>query len=226
MDKVWEWLPWVLVMMLCGSINVIVAYQKFYERARSPFFKPWRFLGFYIWLLIEMGLPAIFFWFYGKVSTKPAITPEFCISAISTGFFFMLFVNSNSDLGFVSFSIDKFYGEMQRLVDNRIAASQTTKITRFKQELKQYLAQNPIVIDAALDYLKIYVESDIAQKRDEQKRNDLLQKIQSAQPQTNLLARIEATSGIAEQVLRPNDYPDWLKSIRAPQPLLNSLKSR
>jgi hypothetical protein len=224
MDKLQDWLPWLQVLFACGLINVIIAYQKFYERARSPFFKPWRFFGFYLWLLIEMILPAGFFWFYGKIFTKPTITPELYVNAISAGFFFTLLVNSNSDLGFVSFSIDKWYGRMQQLVDNRIAAKQTSKITRFKRELRQHLLQNPMLIPEALGYLKDYVESDISQKRDEQRRNNLIEQIQAALKNADTLKQIEATSGIAEQVLRPNDYPDWLNNLRAPQPLLRSLK--
>jgi hypothetical protein len=224
MDKIVEWSPWLKAMLLCGSINAIVAYRRLYEDAKSPFFKPWKFFGFYIWLLIEISIPAIFFWFYGKVGGKPDANSEFYISAITVGFFFTILVNSNSDLGFVSFSIDKFYGELRRLAYNQIASTQTAKLTRFKQQLKQHLTQNTTAAISALDYLKDYVNSDVALKLDEQARLDYLQQIQSALQQTDILAKAEATSGIAEQVLRPRDYPEWLKTIQAPQPLLKSLK--
>jgi hypothetical protein len=224
MDKVWEWLPWLQALLLCGVINAVVAYQKLYRDAKSPFFRPWNILGFYIWLIIQIALPATFFWFYGKVVTKPSINPEFYLSAIAVGFFFTLLANSNSDLGFVNFSIDKYYGFLNQLAYNRIAASQTGKLTQFKQALKQYLIQTPGVIDPALDYLKDYVKSDVALKLEEQTRTDYLQQIESASQQLNSAAKADLTTTIAQQVLRRRDYPAWLKSMRAPQALSKSLK--
>jgi hypothetical protein len=211
-------------MLLCGLINAVVAYQKLYRDAKSPFFRPWRIWGFYLWLVIQMALPAAFFWFYAKVATKPETNPEFYLSAILVGFFFTVLVNSNSDLGFVNFSIDKYYGFLNQLAYNRIGAAQTGKLTHFKQVLKQHLTQNPTALEPALDYLKLYVESDLALKLEEKTRMDYLQQIQSALQQPDALAKTAATIAISQQVLRRHDYPAWLKSLNASQDLIDSIR--
>jgi hypothetical protein len=219
-----EWLPWILLILLCGAINAIVAYQKLYRDAKSPFFQPWRIFGFYLWFLIQLALPGAFFWFYTKLSTKPAINPELFLTSIAIGFFFMLFVNSNSDLGFVSFSIDKYYQFLNLLAYNQIAASQTGKITRFKQALQEHFVNSPNSVKPAIEYLQLYVDSDISLKFEEETRKEYQKQLEAILQQSDPFSRAKATIGIVQKILRRHDYPDWLQTAKIPQPLIDGLK--
>jgi hypothetical protein len=219
-----EWLPWIPLILLCGAINAIVAYQKLYRDAKSPFFQPWKIFGFYLWFLIQLALPGLFFWFYSKLSTKPAVNPELFLTSIAIGFFFTLFVNSNSDLGFVSFSIDKHYQFLNQLAYNKIADAQTGKITRFKQALTEHFVSSPNAVKPAIEYLQLYVDSDLSLKFEEETRKQYQKELEAVLQRPDPVNRAKATVGIVQKILRRRDYPDWLQTTNPPQQLIDGLK--
>jgi hypothetical protein len=223
-DLIKEWQPWLLPTLLSGLINTVVSSRKLYLDAKSPFFRPFRIPGFYLWLLVQNSIPACFFWFYSKASTKPPVNSEFYLSAITIGFFFTLVVNSNSDIGFVSFSIDKFYGFLNKFTYDIISSNQTRKYTDFKRSLKAHLSNQARFIEPSLDYLKDYVEDDISFKYDEELRSDYLKKIKTAEQEPDQAIKIATTIALAKLILPRGAYPRWLKETGCDQTLINSLK--
>ena len=224
MDWIKEWQSYMLPMLLCGIVNAIVAYQKLYRDAKSPFFRPSKSLWFYLWLLIQIGFPNLFFFFYAKVLTKPTVNPEFYLTAIAIGFFFTLFVNSNSDIGFVSFSIDKLYAFVNKIIYDRIDAAQNERIAEFYSDLVDQLLKNPSRIDTALDYLKEYVEGNVSLKFEEKTRLKYQNEIARATQQVTPRKKAEATRSIAKQILRRRHYPKWLERAGCDQAFIDRIK--
>jgi tryptophan-rich sensory protein len=216
--------PWLIPTICSGLVNAVVAYKKLNQDAKSPFFQPFKIFGFYIWLFIQIAVPSVFFWFYSKAATKPEVNPEFYLTAITVGFFFTLLVNSNSDIGFVSFSIDKYYGLLNQLAYQSISKSQTGKITRFRRDLKDHLRNNPQTIQIALDDLKEYIEVDISLNFDEKRRSRYRQQIEAAKQLSDREEQIAQIILIAHQVFPSSYYPQWLETLKAPSALIDQLK--
>lgn len=172
-----EWLPVICVALLAGVFNLIIAYIKFDRDIRSPFFIPWKSLGFWLWLLLQLAIPAIIFWFiYGStVKTLPSstdskiitheITIDLITKAITVGIGFTAFVNASIDLGFAGVPLDKFSAILTQLTYQIIAYKQTGKLAAFMTDLETQLTQPSINIPAGLTYLKNYFQNDFALKR-------------------------------------------------------------
>jgi hypothetical protein len=167
MDWVLEWLPWVPPLFISGIFNLLVAYQKLYRDCRSPLFNPWSSFGVWWWVVVQLALPSLIFFFYAKISTKPTVDFLLYWTAVLVGSFFTLFVNANADFGFISFSIDKVYAFLNELAS-------------FKQDLKQELMQNPSTLDDGLNWIQDYFSEDIALKSNLIEQNELLEEVKQA----------------------------------------------
>jgi hypothetical protein len=203
------WWPWVIPALLAGSFNLIVAYQKFYQACRSPFFNPWRSAGFWFWVFVQMFLPALFFWFYAKIPSKPTINQELYFSSVGVGFFFMILVNANSDLGFFNFPIDKVYAFLTKLAYDRIAVEQTGKWTRFEMLLIAELEGKFGTLDKGTMGLKRYFTNDLSFNSNESERQARLAECDRARTQPDPAKKLEAILAILLQIRR-QDLPDRL----------------
>jgi hypothetical protein len=180
MDWVLEWLPWVPPLFISGIFNLLVAYQKLYRDCRSPLFNPWSSFGVWWWVVVQLALPSLIFFFYAKISTKPTVDFLLYWTAVLVGSFFTLFVNANADFGFISFSIDKVYAFLNELAYKSIASGQTARLASFKQDLKQELMQNPSTLDDGLNWIQDYFSEDIALKSNLIEQNELLEEVKQA----------------------------------------------
>lgn len=135
-----------------------------------------------------------------------------------------MFVDSNSDLGFVSFSIDKYYQFLNQLAYNQISAAQTGKLTRFKQILQEHFINNPYSVKPAIEYLQLYVDSDLSLKFEEETRKQYQKELEAILQQSDPVSQAKATIGIVQKILRRRDYPAWLQTANLPQPLIDSFK--
>lgn len=119
-----EWLPILGVALLSGVFNLIVAYSKFDRDTRSPFFTPLKSIGFWLWLLLQLCIPAIIFWVICgptiRATPDPAtkmvsheITLDLITKSITLGIGFTAFVNSRIDLGFAGLSLHDFQALLQ-----------------------------------------------------------------------------------------------------------------
>lgn len=184
-----EWLPVIGVALLSGVFNLIIAYTKFDRDIRSPFFTPWKSLGFWLWLLLQLAIPAMIFWFiYGstvKAIPSPTdskiitheITTDLVTKAITVGIGFTAFVNANIDLGFAGVPLDKFSAILTQLTYQIIAHKQTRKLSDFTTDLELELKQPSINLSAGLNYLKNYFQNDFALKRNPIEQQLILDRI-------------------------------------------------
>jgi hypothetical protein len=214
------WIPWIILILLAGSFNLMVAYQKLYQDCRSPFFHPWKSCGFWFWVVIQMAAPGLVFWFFAKISDKPEIKPELCFSAIGVGFFFTVLVNANADLGFVNFPIDKWYAFFNKLAYDRIAAEQTGKWTKFEQQLSDQLHANSASLEKGLVGLQRYFNRDLTFKNNEPERQARLRECDAARQAPTLDLRIEAIASLLLHIRR-SDLRDRLQDFGCPQDFLD-----
>jgi hypothetical protein len=188
-----EWALVISVALLSGVFNLIVAYYKFDREIRSPFFNPKISFGFWLWIFLQLAIPAIIFWLlYGAtIETIPKsennvttithkITPDLITKAITVGMGFTAFVNANLDLGFAGVPLDKFYFGLTQLTYQLIAAKENQKLASFTTDLEQELIQPTIQIPAGLNYLKNYFQRDFALKRNPVEQQALLDRITQA----------------------------------------------
>lgn len=197
-----EWLPWIPPLLISGILNLLVAYQKLYRDCRSPLFNPWRSFGFWWWVVVQLTLPSLIFYFFAKIPSKPAVDFSLYWTAILVGFFFTLFVNANADLGFISFSIDKIYAFLNELAYSSIAAGQTAQLADFKQDLKQELMQNPLNLDNGLNWMRDYFSEDITLKNNPTEQSKLFVKVEQTLVENKLEEKVAAAISLVMKVRR------------------------
>jgi hypothetical protein len=217
--KTWEWWPYILPVLLSGIVNFFVAYQKLYRDFRSPFFNPWISFGFWFWGIIQIGLPALVFFFYGKISEKPTVDFPLYWTAILVGFFFTLFVNANADLGFINISIDKLYSSLNDWAEDMISSGQTGKLADFTTDLTRELEGKFTNLDEGLTWLKNYFQSDFVLKKNPNELSKLESEIDRAFQQSTPPDKATAAVSLILKV-RPKDCPQACKRFGCSQKFL------
>ncbi len=157
-----DWWPWLILALLTSSLSTAVAYKKLDRDCQHlPFFEPLKVGGVWLWLLLQVALPAVGF-FVTFLSTKPEINSDLIAKAITFAFGFTALVNAQIDVGFFSLPFDKLYEFFSQIAYRQIAAHHTQRTAAFWYDLRQDLAQRPQDIPAGLSYLQDYFNSDIA----------------------------------------------------------------
>lgn len=215
----WEWFPYLLPILLSGIFNLFVAYRKLYRDFRSPFFNPWRSLGFWVWVSIQIGLPALLFFFYAKIAEKPKVDFSLYWTAILVGFFFTLFVNANADLGFVNFSIDKLYAFLNDWAEDMISAGQTGQLADFMTDLRRELEENLNNLDEGLQWLEDYFQSDFVLKKNPRELSRLESEVDRACQQSTASEKAKAAVSLILKV-RPKDCPRACRRFGCRDPFL------
>ena len=200
--SVWftEWLPVIGVALLSGVFNLIIAYTKFNRDIRSPFFTPWKSLGFWLWLLLQLTIPAIIFWFVfgptvraipsptdSKIITHE-ITTDLVTKSIVFGMGFTAFVNANIDLGFAGISLADFCKIFIKISYQIIAKKENRKLVAFSNALE--LEQSNIDIPAGTRYLRKYFEIDFALKLNPIEQLKMLDRLIQAGTDSKALASL------------------------------------
>jgi hypothetical protein len=220
MNLILQWFPWIPPLLLSGIFNLLVAYQKLYRDFRSPFFNPWLSFGFWLWVLIQLGLPALVFCFYGKIFSKPTVDFSLYWTAIQVGFFSPIFVNADADLGFTNFPVDKFYAFFNDLADNLISAGQTGRLADFTVDLKQEL-QRSSNLDEGLDWLKGYFQRDFILRKNPEYLSELVAEVERALEKPSKDEKVNAAIAlIFQSVIRPKDYPKACRRFGCSQKFL------
>ncbi len=157
------WWPWILVALIPGIFNVLVAYKRLDKECQFyPFFRPYQSFGFWIWLLINLILPALTFWMLYSVATKPAINPDLVTKAIVLGLVFTALVNAYVDTGFFGVDLKQFYSFLTGLAYGPIAAGQNLRSTNFWIDFQTELSQGNQNLEEILDFLEEYLLNDVS----------------------------------------------------------------
>jgi hypothetical protein len=221
-----EWGAVLGVALLSGVFNLIVAYAKFNRDIRSPFFSPLKSIGFWLWLILQLSIPAIVFWIiYGptiKAIPNPAtntitheVNLDLITKAITLGIGLTAFINSKIDLGFAGLSLSDVSSYLTQTIYGIIARKHSGKLAKFASDLESELARSPVKYNDGFKYLRNYFQYDFALKWNPTEQQKLLDRITQAgtDPEaiTSLILEVRSRD-ITEALLRFGCRDAFLKS--------------
>jgi hypothetical protein len=213
-----EWFPWIGLALISSLISLVVASRKLYQDCQAlPFFNPFGLIGVWLWVIVQLALPAACFWLLYSLSSQPEINVDLLTKAIGFGLVFMALVNAYVDTGFYGIPLDAFYAFLTKLAYDQIAASQTEKSAAFWTDVENELLQNPAQMAQGLNYLKNYFDNDVSLSQDE--KNSRLSEIEQALLLTSQAERVAVTMRLLKNVRR-RDLPQALKRFNCGNQLL------
>lgn len=166
------WWPWLAIAAISGGVNIFVTIDELFKECRRlPFFQPHRSTGFWLWVAFQFTIPAALAWFLLDLTPQPPITLALAGRALGFGLGFVVVLNSRTDIAaLLTVDIKKFYTLLVQYAKIQIADQHTGKTTAFwvavKDELKQQLDQFP----NGFEYLKDYLDHDVALTPDEKEQ--------------------------------------------------------
>ncbi len=207
-----EGLDWLLIgaaASLSGVFNVLVALKQFRNISKNLiFFEPARSVGFWVWVGVQMLLPAIAFllWVTEFFKAQPEIESMLFPKAIGVGVGFTAFLNARTETGFLTINIQSIYKGLAQFGFELIANQETLRTSRFWRALKLELHQPYINLEQGLQSLQGYFEEDISLKLPEQlpEREKLLTTVKQAQkPGTgSIKEKVDLISTLLKNVRR------------------------
>ena len=213
---------YILIAIVPGIVNVIVAGQKFNQQCKFlPFFKPYKSWGFWIWLVLQFTIPILIFWVIESLHSKPNIDFVLMSKAVGVGVGFVAIFNANVELGIFSLEIKSLYNLLVQIAYLSISNEQTRRTAAFWYELEQELNQSNANLTTGLDYLENYFTSDLSlhqEKQEQQEKLNKLKQIRSTTPQSEQIKKIK---GLIMMNVRRNDLPEVLTNFSCSQQLIN-----
>ncbi len=221
MQQIGTWLPVAAVALLTGVFNLLIAYEKFARDCRSPFFAPWKSIGLWWWVLLQLFLPMACLWLLYPASLQTPITLDIVLKAITVGLGFTAFVNANIDLGFAGVPLDKFYFALTQLAYQQIAARQSGKLAAFTTDLEVELLQPSATPISGLNYLRNYFQRDFALRRKPEEQQQLLSQVDQTQTITAQPEQAQAITSLVLEI-RNRDCLAVLKRLGCREPFLKT----
>lgn len=180
-----DWLLIVAAALVSGVFNLSVALKQFRTISRNLIFlEPARSVGFWVWVGVQMLIPAIAFllWVTEFFETQPDIEWMLFLKAMGAGIGFTAFLNARTETGFLTLNIQSVYEELSRWGFGLIAAQETLQTSRFWRALEIELQKPYIKLDQGLQYLQAYFEDDISLKLPERlsEQEELLTTVEQA----------------------------------------------
>jgi hypothetical protein len=162
-----DWLLIGLAALISGVFNLSVALKQFRTISKDLiFFEPVRSVGFWVWVGVQMALPAIAFllWVTDFFESQPDIEFMLFLEAVGVGVGFTAFLNARTETGFLTIDIQSMYEGLSRFGFELIAKRETLRTSRFWRALEIELKKPYITLDQGLQYLQAYFEGDISLK--------------------------------------------------------------
>ena len=215
-----NWLPWILLTCIPAFFNLIVSIPDFLQCTRQlPFFSPLRHLGFWVWCLFQLLLPAIFFWFIFLINQKPQIDFSLCIKAGLFGVAFVAIINCSTKIGSIGLSIKPFYTALTGIAINMILSQEAERTTSFWTTLEKELNSGNVDLESVLIYLNSYIESSATFDnllKDEQRdklTTEYKELLEKAKGKSLTHEKNQAIVNVIKQVLRNHDLPKALQKV-------------
>jgi hypothetical protein len=156
MDNLSNLVPYVILAIISGCINAFVAWQKLQKRCRYfLFYQPLKTVIFWIWLLMQIVIPAVFFWFMviEVCSEKPSLNIQLITDVLVYGIFFQVFSDTTETLGITAVNVIIPLTWFDRFFYDEVKAKQRRQITDFWHDLRQELKQKTD-LSSGINYLK------------------------------------------------------------------------
>ena len=182
------------IALIPGIVNLLAAFDELDKQAKFlVFFRPSRSLGFWLWLLVQLLLPGVLFWYWLDLPNKSIddFDTKFIIEeAVAKGLIFIAVVNSSVEIGSLPINIKTFYNaviqQIFRLIDRRQAAVTSEFWTEFEEAL---LASEPGDLQRGLKYLENYFTRGL---RLPQEKKDYREKLQKVRDESDRERKVSA----------------------------------
>jgi hypothetical protein len=237
-------LPYVFLGIVSGFFNLLYSLRNLKDKIKGyPLFKFSKYwMRYPLWILFQIGLPALFFVFTVWLCQTPiidfdsqspidatipsSITIKQYLQAINYLAFFQVFLYcvlfglsfpilvNNLDV----FTIKATYDTINETFYQHIADQETGKTTRFEMELENYLTDPELSnLNQGIRYLEKYLEKDYtltqAQKTDYLRELEDIKKNHNPSEKAKQIVKI--------RYVRSKDYPTLLHSFNLPQNWIN-----
>ena len=216
MEPILDWLLIGLASLIAGIFNLSVALKQFRELSKGLiFFQPWRSVGFYVWVLVQMLLPAIVFllWVTEFFEVQPQLEFMLFLKAVGVGVGFTAFLNARTETGFLTIDIQSIYKNLSSFGFELIARQETLRTSRFRVSLEKELQHSYITLEEGLRNLRAYFQADLSLKLSERvtERQQLLDDIDRALKSDQSSEKIKVSIRLLLDDVRQNDVMPLLK---------------
>ena len=217
-----EWWLYILIAIIPGIVNIIVAGQELNQKCRFlPFFKPHKSWGFWIWLLLQFTAPILLFWWIASLNSKPTIDLILISKAIGLGVGFVAIFNATVEVGNLSLEIKSLYSSLVDIAYRLIADKQTRRTAEFWDNVEQELNKSNINLISGLNYLAYYFSCDSSLRQNQQKLQEKIDKLNQIKNITQQAEQVKEITNLIMFNVRRNDLPIVLSKFSCSQQLID-----
>ena len=221
MNRILEWLPYIIISTIPGGFNLPVAYEELKEKCKHLYlFQPEKNPGFWFWASVQFLFPSGLFllWITELFSSKPNINYSIFIKAVGTGFSFVAFLNARTETKFFTIDIKSIYGLFIKFSYDLIAASETRRNAAFWTDLKKELNQQRANIVEGIDFLESYFLKDVSLTPQKKKSyQEKLNNIRTKKPREEQVKEVESIMDVRRQ-----DLPEVLRRFNCSDSFLKN----
>ncbi|MDX2097321.1 MAG: hypothetical protein SFW36_06050 [Leptolyngbyaceae cyanobacterium bins.59] len=214
-----EWLklwPWVIVALIPGEINLMVAFKQLADDCKFlPFFEPYQSWGVWWWSLVQLASPSLLFWMMANLGSKPAIDYDLITQAIGFGIGFVTVLNSRTDTGFFTLNLKIVYARFVAVAYALIASKETRRTAAFWTDVERQL-NLATDLSEGLDFLENYFRTDVSLTPEEKANRQ--QRLVEVRQKASRPEQAEAILALMD--VRRRDLPDVLQRFQATPELL------
>ena len=156
MNNISNLTPYVISASISGCINALIAWHKLEKRCRYLlFYQPLKTFIFWIWLLMQILIPAVFFWFMviKACPEKPHIDVGLITNVLVYGIFFQLFSDTTEKLGITPVNVIIPLTWFDSFFYQKLLSKERVRSSIFWNNLAQELT-NITDLSPGINYLK------------------------------------------------------------------------
>lgn len=165
----------LVIASLAGIFNAISALSMLFEQTqRTPIFRPYTNWLFWVWVLAEIFIPAIGFWWVFNIERKTLIDIGLCVKSIGFGLSFTAVATTSLTTGPVAYSIKPLYELLISITRVNIAKKDRNLNLAFWNDFSDELAtiqENNITV--GLDFVVAYFKDNLEYERSPHKTQEI-----------------------------------------------------
>lgn len=151
-------IPYISLGIIPGIINAYNAWQKFKQKCRYYiFFQPLKTFLFWVWLLIQILVPALIYWwiFITTCVDKPNINLNFFFKVFIYGICFSSLFTNIEKMALIPVNLSILVDWINNLLEDDLRSKERVKTANFWSNLEKGLQKlKPRDLSEGLDYLK------------------------------------------------------------------------
>lgn len=219
-------IPYIILAFIPGIMNAINAWEKLEKKCRIYiFFKPFKTIIFWVWLFIQILVPAVIYWwiFIQTCTEKPNIDLDFILKVVVYGISFSSLLTNIETQALIPVNVSIIVDRVDSLLVRFLQKTQLTKTANFWKSLEEEITktekQNLL---SGLEYLEdsyFYVKYNNINK---EKYQDFQNKLTEIKQQNDItLQSKELVSTCFKGIIPRRDLPDVLKQFNLSQNFIN-----